>query len=191
MSLNMTGPAYDHVNQLASSALANQGISQSTNDMLATAQKVASEKGGTSEQASINNQLYAQAALTQMLYQTQSAERAMEFSADEAEKQREWSAMMSNTAYQRSVADLKKAGLNPILAYTNGPASTPTGSSAAGIAQSGSQANVDVTDWDSNKKNATANMLSSVAQLIYGSAKTVESISSFFPGKAFPIGFGK
>lgn len=191
MSLNMTGPAYDHVNQLATSALANQGISQSTNDMLATAQKVASEKGGTSEQASINNQLYAQAALTQMLYQTQSAERAMEFSADEAEKQREWSAMMSNTAYQRSVADLKKAGLNPILAYTNGPASTPTGSSAAGIAQSGSQANVDVTDWDSNKKNATANMLSSVAQLIYGSAKTVESISSFFPEKAFSFGFGK
>lgn len=191
MSLNMTGPAYDHVNQLATSALANQGISQSTNDMLATAQKVASEKGGTSEQASINNQLYAQAALTQMLYQTQSAERAMEFSADEAEKQREWSAMMSNTAYQRSVADLKKAGLNPILAYTNGPASTPTGSSAAGIAQSGSQANVDVTDWDSNKKNATANMLSSVAQLIYGSAKTVESISSFFPENAFSIGFGK
>lgn len=191
MSLNMTGSAYDHVNQLASSVLANQGISQSTNDMLATAQKVASEEGGTSEQASINNQLYAQAALTQMLYQTQSAERAMEFSADEAEKQREWSAMMSNTAYQRSVADLKKAGLNPILAYTNGPASTPTGSSAAGIAQSGSQANVDVTDWDSNKKNATANMLSSVAQLIYGSAKTVESISSFFPGKALSFGFGK
>lgn len=67
-------------------------------------------------------------AIMQGVYNHIENSAAMNFNSTEAMKDREWQEHMSNTAYQRAVEDMKKAGLNPILAFQNGGASTPGGS---------------------------------------------------------------
>lgn len=63
------------------------------------------------------------------------------FNAYEAQKQRAWAERMTKSQYQMAVDDMKKAGLNPILAYSQGSSGIPTGNAAVSSVSRSSPAN--------------------------------------------------
>lgn len=67
-------------------------------------------------------------AIMQGVYNHIENTTAMNYNSAEALANRQFQEYMSSTSYQRAVEDMKKAGLNPILAFANGGASTPGGS---------------------------------------------------------------
>lgn len=79
-------------------------------------------------------------------FQKREAERNRGFQAMEAATNRRFQEKMSNTAYTRATKDMKRAGLNPMLAHVQGGASTPTGGQASGAQAAGDRAQVQPED---------------------------------------------
>lgn len=103
---------------------------------------------------------------------TVAADRA--WSEAQAQKQMDFQKMMSDTAYQRAVKDLKAAGLNPALAYSQGGASSSAGAMA--YSQSTQQA-ADITREDNVFK-----LVNSLISALGGLANT--ALNRYLPSKS-------
>lgn len=116
----------------------------------------------------------------------QSAQTALvnEFNSKEAQLNRDWQERMSNTAYQRAVSDMKAAGINPMLAVMQGGASTPSGSSAYGVASQGTQAQIDT----SIMADLVMSSASQSAQLSTAGINALSLILSMLGAKYLPGG---
>lgn len=116
----------------------------------------------------------------QQAYNAAEAEKARQFNSAEAAKSREWSEMMRKTAYQTTMEDMKKAGLNPILAASRGATSADTAAAAQGGAAASGLPGISAESesFGANSGMSTAESYSNFADALQQLGSAAQSVAA-------------
>lgn len=112
-------------------------------------------------------------------------DKANKINQQEAQINRDFQERMSSTAYQRAMDDMRKAGLNPMLAYAQGGASAPTGAQATvdavsktGLAKAGLEAYTGISSANTARMQANTAQSQAESSIALQGAQAANTVAS-------------
>lgn len=175
---------YDYFSTLASTVGGENEVNRRFNE-----EQAAINRDFNANQAALNRAFNSAEASAARDWSSMEAQLNRMFNSSEAANTRAWQERLANTAYQRAMSDMKKAGLNPILMASQGFSSntpsgaTGSGSSAQGFSASGQNASGQNASYNVGGGDTVSSLITSVSNAAKGLSDLISSIGGLFkPG---------